>query len=59
METPQKFSPLYPARKKGFRDLTERFVHNVISYAFARWAVVFLSVVRLFVTGERFTWWSS
>ena len=55
METPWKFSPLYPTCKGGFRDLTERLVHDVVSYAFAVWAVIFSSVVRLFVVGERFT----
>ena len=54
METSWKFCPLYPARKGGFRDLTERFAHDVVSYAFAGWAVLFSSVVRLFVIGERF-----
>ena len=55
METSQKFSPFYLARKWGFRDLTECLVHDVVSYAFARWAIIFSSVVRLFVAGERFT----
>ena len=55
METPRKFFPLYPAHKGGFRDLTERFVHDFVSYAFAGWAVLFSSVVRLFIVGERFT----
>ena len=54
METPWKFSPLYPVRKGGFRDVT-KLVHDVVSYAFARWAIIFSSVVRLFVVGERFT----
>ena len=54
METPRKFSPLYLARKGGFRDLTERLVHDVVSYIFAGWAVIFSSVVRLFIAGERF-----
>ena len=54
MEMPRKFCPLYPTRKGGFRDLTERFVHDIVSYAFAGWAILFLSVVRLFVVGERF-----
>ena len=34
MEMPRKFSPLYLTRKGGFRDLTERLVHDIISYAF-------------------------
>ena len=59
METSQKFSPFYPACKGGFRDLTERLVHDVVSYTFAGWAVIFSAVVRLFIAGERFARWSS
>ena len=55
METPQEFSPFDPARKEGFRNLTECLVHDVVSYAFVGWTVVFLSVMRLFIVGERFT----
>ena len=55
MEMPWKFSLLYLARKGGFRDLTKCLVHDVVSYAFASWAIIFSSVVRLFVAGERFT----
>ena len=54
METPWKFSPLYLARKGGFRDLTERLVHDVVSYIFAGWAIIFSSLVKLFIVGERF-----
>ena len=59
METPLKFSSFYPACKGGFRDLTERLVHNVISYSFVGWAVIFSSLVKLFIVGERFAQWSS
>ena len=59
METLRKFSPFYPVRKGGFRDLTERLVLDVVSYAFAGWAVVSSSLVRLFVVAERFTRQSS
>ena len=59
MEASWKFNPLYPARKGGFRDLTKRLVHDIVSYAFAGWAVIFSAVVRLFIAGERFTRWSS
>ena len=55
MEMPWKFSPLDPARKGGFRNLTECLIHDVVSYAFAGWTAVFSSVVRFFVVGERFT----
>ena len=51
MEMPRKFSPLYLTRKGGFKDLTERLVHDIISYAFVGWAIVFSSVVRLFIAG--------
>ena len=54
METPWKFSSFYPACKGGFRDLTECLVHNVISYTFAGWVVIFSSLVKLFIVGERF-----
>ena len=59
MEMLWKFCPFYPTHKGGFRDLTECFVHDIVSYAFAGWAILFLSVVRLFVVGERFTQRSS
>ena len=54
MEMSWKFSPLYPMNKGVFRDLTERLVHDVVSYAFVGRVVIFSSVVRLFVAGERF-----
>ena len=59
METPREFSPFDPARKKGFRNLTERLVHDVVSYAFVGWTAVFLSVMKFFIVGERFTQRSS
>ena len=52
VEAPRKFSPLYLAREKGFRDLSQRPIHNVMSHAFARWALVFLLVVELFLVGD-------
>ena len=55
METPRKFSPFYLAREEGFRDSIQRLAHNVISYAFARRALVFSLVVALFIARERFT----
>ena len=54
VEAPWKFSPLYPTRERGFRDLIQCLAHNIISYAFARWALVFSLVVALFIAGERF-----
>ena len=59
METPQEFSPLDPTRKEGFRNLTEGLVHDIVSYAFAGWTAVFLSMMRFFVARERFTRHSS
>ena len=59
MEMPWKFSPLDPASKGWLRNLTKRLVHDIISYAFPGWTVVFSSVMRFFVARERFTWRSS
>ena len=54
-----KFSPLYLARERRFRDLIQHLAHNVISHAFTRRALVFSLLVALFIAGERFAWRSS
>ena len=59
VEAPWKFSPFYFACEGGFRDLIQRLVHNIISHAFARRALVPSLVVAFFIIGERFAWWSS
>ena len=59
METPRQFCLFYPPCKGWFRDLAQHFFHNSISYSFARRAPTFPLVKMIFLTGERFAWWSS
>ena len=59
LELSRKFCFFYPPCKGWLRNLAQRPFHNISSYSFTRRAPAFPLVKMLFLTGERFTWWSS
>ena len=59
VEPSRKFYLFYPPCKGWLRNLAQRLFHNINSYPFMRRAPAFPLVKMLFLTGERFAWWSS
>ena len=59
VELSRKFCLFYPPCKEWFRNLAQCLLHNISSYSFARRASAFPLVKMLFLTRERFAWWSS
>ena len=59
VEPSRKFCLFYPPCKGWFRNLAQCLLHNISSYSFARRAPTFPLVKILFLTRERFAWWSS
>ena len=59
VEPSRKFCLFYPPCKMWFRNLAQCLLHNISSYSFARRAPTFPLVKILFLTRERFAWWSS
>ena len=59
VEPSRKFCLFYPPRKGWLRNLAQRLFHNVSSYSFAKRAPTFPLMKMLFLTGEKFAWWSS
>ena len=59
VEPSRKFCLFYPPHKGWLRNLAQSLFHNVSSYSFAKRAPTFPLMKMLFLTGEKFAWWSS
>ena len=59
VESSRKLCLFYPSCEGWFRNLIQRLFHNVCSHSSARRASMFSPVMRLFIIGEGFAWWSS
>ena len=59
MESSRKLRLFYPPCEEWFRNLIQSLFHNVNSHSLARRASTFSPVMKLFIIGEGFTWWSS
>ena len=59
VESSRKLHLFYPSCERWFRNLIQCLFHNVSSHSSARRASTFSPVMRLFIIGEGFAWWSS
>ena len=59
MELPRKYCPFNFVCEGQLGNLVQCFAYNVISQAFARWALVSTFVMVCFIVGERLARWSS
>ena len=59
VESSRKLRLFYPPCEGWFRNLIQRLFHNVCSHSSAIRASMFSPMMRLFIIGEGFAWWSS
>ena len=59
VESSRKLRLFYPPCEGWFRNLIQRLFHNICSHSSAIRASMFSPMMRLFIIGEGFTWWSS
>ena len=59
VESSRKFRLFYSPCEGWFRNFIQCLFHNVGSHSFTRRASTFSPVMRLFIIGEGFAWWSS
>ena len=59
VKSSRKFRLFYSPCEGWFRNFIQRLFHNVGSHSTTRRAFTFSPVMRLFIIGEGFAWWSS